>query len=385
MDSSDREKKSSAPKRPDPEAWGYAPGYFGGARETPPEGTVPEASTQRRRKRRHTTFHQRTEEASVFTRNFSVGLVLVAIAYVVILGFITIAPKFFKKSASPSAEELLVSSEVVSVTSNAEEIKRLILSLKRSSALAEEGRRLMRARQLSAAERKFQEADTLTPGVPDVLTAWGSVLRDQKKWPEARDVLVRALRASPDAAPTRLALAAVFNELQQQDEAVAMAEWVLEKEPYTELAHQIVAEISVARNQHAKAVEHWKKLAALNSNNYAAKNSLGASLLVLGLHEQAQKTFDEVILSDPSNSQAFYYKTLCLIQKNELESAVELLSRAVDRFGFVFVKAWTTSKEFEPVRDLPSFNVVFADPVESTQGDDGGDVAEELTLDPASN
>lgn len=348
-------------KRPDPAEWGYSPGYFGGPRVT--VDALQQQSKHRSRRRR--SRRPRGEETS---KGHKIWIVvgLVVVGWLGFLGLMMVSARI-KAARAPAAPVQAVppapaADDSAMEAANAKPVSSAIDLVRRAHLLAEDGRRLVRAGQLAAAEKKFEDADRLTPNVSAILFDWSRVLRDQQKWAASRDVLMNAVMVAPDSAAARLALAGTCYQLKQLDDAAAAAEWVLEKEPYSEPAFQLLAEIAVARGQHNKASEYWKKLAAINTNPGVRVN-LGVSYLKAAQYEQALVAFDGVIKSDPANSQAYYYMAITLAQKKDLDAAAEVLARSVDRFGYPFVQAWTMSREFDVLREHPVFTGLFAESV----------------------
>lgn len=264
---------------------------------------------------------------------------------------------------TPQAESpVAAASEAeASVAPPAVPVLEIITALRRAQALSDEGQRFIRNRQFAQADMKLTEAAALAPSVYSILMDLAKVQRELKKLEACRDVLIRAISVEPDSVETRIMLAQVYYDLRQNDDALAMAKWALESEPYSEEANQIAAEIYTVLERYDLAVNHWQKIAALNSGNTTAKNNLGAAQYQMGQLSQAITTFEGVLKLDPGNPQAHYYLSLCLIKKNEPELAVDVLSRATAKLGQQFVQAWTRSPDYDPVRELPTFKLLFPD------------------------
>lgn len=351
-------------KRPAPESWGFSPGYFGGNRVTVQtlEQQAGRRSHRRRRSRRHGS-----EEAGTGRKIWMV-VGLIAAVYLGFLAIMMVMPGRPEASA-PAAVVAAAPDKTPSAVAaeqheapGAMRAAEAISTIKRAEALAEDARRLMRAGQPAAAEKKFADANDLNPNVHTVLMDWATVLRDQQKWVEACDILLKAVMAAPDSATARLGLAGVYYQLKQTNDAMVMAEWALEKDPYSETAHQLLADIATARDQYTKAIEHWKKLVSFG-NNPEFRINLGIAYLKTGQNDLALQSFDSAIRINPSNSQAYYYKTIGLIQSGQHDAAADLLSLCVERFGYPFVQAWTLSREFDPLRNHPVFAGLFAESV----------------------
>jgi len=236
----------------------------------------------------------------------------------------------------------------------------MIPTIKKAQQLIELGKKLMRVPQPATAELRFREALELVPDSITALSLLAEACVNQGKWADARPFLYQALSIAPESVPVRLSLARVSFELGENENALAIAEWIIDAEPYSEIAHEIAAEISTKLEQHEKAVTHWQKLVSLNSNNHVAENNLGIAHMKLGQTSQALKCFENVLRDEPGNSQAYYYMAQCFIQKKEPELAVDTLSRAIDRFGYSFVYAWSRGAEFAPLQELPSFKLLFS-------------------------
>lgn len=365
MPSRRSKKRDTAATRSNPDNWGYNPGYFGGGRLTVQslENEMHSGSTRRRRSRRSS--RRKSEEESGVGKKIWIVVAAAVFLYAAFLGFMLLWSKVIKPAAPVAAVQVEPSAKasVAAVTKDPVVVvtaSGMIHDLERSQTLAEDARRFARSGNTIAAETKFAEAARLTPNVFTLLQEWANVLRENKKWVEARDILIRAVSMAPESTGVRMALADTYAQLRQNDDALAMAEWVLEDQPYAEEAHRIAAEISVLRGQHEKAMRHWQKLVSLDSNNHAAENNLGVAFMALNRIDDALKAFNNVMRDEPGNSQAYYYMTQAFIQSERWDEAVSTLTRSVDRFGYAFVQSWTMGSEFDPIRDQAAFARLFA-------------------------
>jgi len=275
------------------------------------------------------------------------------------------APVIATPMTEPVVEETIVVTPVVPVASEPAspdllKIEETIAALKLAEQRHQEAINLVRDKRLGEADIKFEEAAALMPGNFALLFNWSNALREQKRWSASRDHLIKAVAIEPSSVPARIALAQCCYQLQQFADALALAKWVLEKESYSEPAHQIAADVYFGMEQYEDAIRHLLKLVALNSDNRIAANNLGAAYLRLGQNSQAIRTFEKIIVDEPSNSQAYYYLALGFIQKNEPELAVDVLVRASSQFGREFVLSWTRSQDFASLQTLPSFQQQFA-------------------------
>jgi len=324
--------------------------------------------------------HQR-DEYSGSGRFLWFAVALVALVYLSFLAFTTIknrkmpkpttnitaavpAPSVTTPATADTATNPVAASETAlpaEQIASALDVPALIANAKAAAQLAEDGRRLARERQYAMAEIKFEMSAKLTPGVFSVLVDWGNSLMEQQRWLAARRVLVQALAAEPTSVDARLMLARASYELKQGEDAIALARWVLEDEPYSEVAHQISADVLTGMNRHEEAIKHLQKLVAIDSNNHVAENKLGVAMIQLGQYAQAIRIFENVIRDEPGNSQAYYYRAICYINRDEPEFAVDVLVQASARFGQQFVISWTKSADFDSLRTLGSFQKNFGE------------------------
>ncbi len=361
-----KEKKSdNGPVRPNPENWGYNPGYFG-SRLTVNSLESQMSSRSRRRRRRSSRSH-RDSDSSVGRRVW-IGVIALALIYMGTLGAMILWKKVIKPAfASPAVQAPADTPEkpgepsgTVAVPDGAP-VRELVDQAKKSRKMIDDAQRLVRNNDPVSAEAKFREASLLMPEALVILEGWADSLRKNQRWGEARDVLKRALAIAPESTSIRIALADTCRQLQEYEDALLLAEWTLVDQPYDETAHQLIAEVSDVREDYAKSIIHWQKLSSLDSANQNAKNGLGQAYMKSGRPVDAQRIFQRVIQEDPGNTQAYYYLTVCYIQQGDGPEAMAALSRSVERFGNTFVQTWTLGKEFDPLREDPAFKTMFPD------------------------
>lgn len=288
------------------------------------------------------------------------------------------APQSGVDVAANPVESASAAEELPQVPETAPVIE-VITRIKQAQRYAEEGRRLARNRNYAQAVEKFTQAKDLSPASFQLLLDLAQALWEIDRVVECRDVLIDAVAFKPDSLEARMLLAKAFYDLGQSTDALAVAQWILDGDPYSLEANRICAEIYTGMKRHDLAIAHWQRIAALNADNTEVKNSLGVAQLQVGQVEQAIATFDGILKTEPANSQAHYYLAISLIRKNDPAAAVDALARAKNRLGQQFVEAWTQSSEFDPVKNLPAFARLFpaSTPAPDAEEDDA------LTLDPA--
>lgn len=229
---------------------------------------------------------------------------------------------------------------------------------KRILGLVEEARSLRQGgRPTEAAERlERAAADPVTIG--ELQLALAGMRREQRRYAEARDLLMNLLAHNPAHREARLLLAEVLVESGRNEDALAAAQWILEDEPYAETAHRIAASALTQMGKVDQAIPHLNRLVLLNRDNMTSRNALGQAYLQLGNLNQALKTFEEVKELDADNSEAHFYSAVCFARMQEMPGLTEVMTTAASLFGRDFVLAWVKSPEFDAIRDNTEFQAL---------------------------
>lgn len=133
-------------------------------------------------------------------------------------------------------------------------------------------------------------------------------------------------------------------------DALVMAQWALEGDPYSLAAHEIAASALLQMEDPAGAITHLRRLTSLNRDDLVAQNNLGVALMKVRSFKEAIATFRGILRVDPGNSVAFYNMAACQAQQGNAIEAVALLGEAAGKFGSTFVLTWAQSRDFDPIR-----------------------------------
>lgn len=180
-------------------------------------------------------------------------------------------------------------------------------------------------------------------------------LEGQNQFAEARDQLLEVLNHNPESLDAQQALGRVYLALNQPNQALELARWMVDNDPYSTPAHELAAEALLKQGITVDAIVHLKKLASLNRDNLTLQNNLGAAYVKVGDYRSALQTFREVLRMDEGNSVAHFNMAVAYAQQNQASNSVDVLTQAARRFGHPFVITWTRGAEFDPVRDDPMF------------------------------
>lgn len=204
---------------------------------------------------------------------------------------------------------------------------------------------------IAGLENVLKETPDFTQARLDLALA----LERQKRYAEARDHLIQVLARDPTSAKARETLGHVYLALNQPVEALTMARWIIEGDPFSVEGHGIAADALLKQDVTAEAVVHLKKLVSLNRDNITLHNNLGAAYIKLGDFRSALQTFREVLRLDEGNTVAHFNLAVTYAKQGDTTNTVDVLSQAARRFGNSFVTTWTRGAEFDAVRNDPGF------------------------------
>ncbi|MEM7588357.1 MAG: tetratricopeptide repeat protein, partial [Acidobacteriota bacterium] len=113
----------------------------------------------------------------------------------------------------------------------------------------------------------------------------------------------------------------------QLDEATALYQRVLEREPKDANAHLRLADTLFEANEPAKARYHYEQALALHPELAAAHLGLGRIAATTGHHREAITHFERTLALQPGATEAHYPLAIALRQTGELQRAEEHLER----------------------------------------------------------
>ncbi|HMP73099.1 MAG TPA: tetratricopeptide repeat protein [Kiritimatiellia bacterium] len=235
----------------------------------------------------------------------------------------------------------------------------------RAARHLDDAQKHLRDGRIADAEERINSALLLAPQHQNLRLLLAQIRIEQKNYSDAKLLLLETIERDPSALPPRLLLANVLAQLDQHEEALLAANWILETDTYSETGHRIAAQSLLALNRTSLALNHLNRLVVLNRDNTEARNQLGQAHLTMGNPRRALDVFDEILRADPANSQARYHTAVALAALNDFDRLDEEIRTSVTRFGRPFVRAWLTSDDFDPVRENPRFIAI-----QSTLGPD---------------
>lgn len=324
-------------------------------------GVAPRAETpvrmeeHRRRRRRHG--HSR--ELGLINRVTWIAVTVVTLLYLGLLAAVVLwqrtHPKVQKIEVEPIAPAENVAAVQPTNMAPLQPVSESIAHWKSALQTLEAIHKVKTKQHPSEVAALLEKALAETPNFTQARLELALALMEQKNHTAARDHLLEVLNHDPASLPGQEALGRVFLALNQPDEALALARWMVDNDPYSTPAHELAAEALLKQNVTADAIVHLKKLTSLNRDNLALQNNLGAAYIKVGDYRSALQTFREVLRMDEGNSVAHFNLAVAYAQQQQASNSVEVLTQAARRFGHPFVATWTRGAEFDAVRDDPVF------------------------------
>lgn len=137
------------------------------------------------------------------------------------------------------------------------------------------------------AEAAFREAIRIQPDYVEAHGNLANLLAGRGDFANARYHFERALRFKPTDAATRYNFAVALGRAGQVDEAQQQLEKALESDASLADAHELLANLLMARNQAAAALPHYREWLRLHPESAQAQFGLGSALAMTGDREAA--------------------------------------------------------------------------------------------------
>lgn len=170
------------------------------------------------------------------------------------------------------------------------------------------GTLLKEQRRLPEARRALETAARLHPDVADVYVELGAVLAAQKEWEPARRALERARRLDPTDARAALFLGAVLTQLRRPADAMAAFQDAVRLNPNLVEARERLAEQLAQAGQWRAAADQLQEVIQRAPERWRARLNLAIAWSHLGALDRAREQVEIVLAQDPQNRVALELK-----------------------------------------------------------------------------
>lgn len=169
----------------------------------------------------------------------------------------------------------------------------------------------------------------LDPLMPEFHANLANLLRRKKDYGLAELSYRRATELAPDHRPARRGLALTLNDLDCFDAAEEECQFLLDSDPIDAEAWVILGLVLTNRGQLPPAEAAYRRAIALNPDNMAAHNNLGALMLRMQRPEAAIDALTSARLRGETNYELAFNRGRALLELNDLDAAEKEFDSAV--------------------------------------------------------
>jgi tetratricopeptide (TPR) repeat protein len=156
----------------------------------------------------------------------------------------------------------------------------------------------------------------------------GLCYADVKRYDDARHAFATQYGFAPDSAEAYLLAARLFLRREFAKEAAAQAHKALEINPNLPLAHQLLAEVALAKADVATAIQELEAERKINPLEGQLYDRLGDAYLRNGQFDQAQEALNRAVLLEPSATAPYILLGEVLLKLKQPIQALHYLDHA---------------------------------------------------------
>ena len=191
----------------------------------------------------------------------------------------------------------------------------------------------LHARDQGLANEYYARALEVEPGNAHALAHQGLLLLELGRNGEARDLLQRAIDADPATARAYAGLAFAAVREQQFDRARPEIERAVALDGDDPYVLEIYAKYLMGTGEHARAVDAWKRLQAMDPDNPVAGIGLANAYAAMDAEAEAETAFAQAAEQAAEPAEIYAAWAQFEEKRNRLERAQQLAQRAMDAGG----------------------------------------------------
>jgi len=201
--------------------------------------------------------------------------------------------------------------------------------------------------QLPEAIQCFKTVIRLNNEAPEGYSNAANALRQQGRFDEAEWNCRKAIELQPTYAEAHNNLALVLQKQGRLSEAKFALEKCLTLKPEYSQAYSNLANLLIESGKPSDAIKYCETAIGLDDTSAGAHSALGAALQELGRIEEAEASYTKSIQLSQDEVKNYTNLGILMIQKNEIEIALELLEKSCD-----FKRGALTAKRVDNPRPL---------------------------------
>jgi tetratricopeptide (TPR) repeat protein len=171
----------------------------------------------------------------------------------------------------------------------------------------------------------------------------------------ARDLVQRLLIIEPQRKAATQMLATLYSRSGQHEQALALANWMLDLDPDSTEAHRVAGWAYLQTNRLDLAAVHFRKWVTADPDNMAAQKQYADVLLAQNEVEKARAIYEVILKKKPDEADTYRQLAICFARKTMVEQSVSTMIQAIYVIGAPKVATWFKDPGFESVRHQKLF------------------------------
>lgn len=208
----------------------------------------------------------------------------------------------------------------------------------------------------AAAEKNFQKAIELNPGLPYVHESYALYLNSVGLHDKAIDESLLAVKLDPLSLNANMCLGRAFEFAKRYEEAIEQFKKVMTLDKDYRGAHEAIGWVYVSKGDYQKAIEYFTIYQKMVNHPLKGQTGLAFAYGVSGQTEKAKECLNKVLQRSKEDREIDLSIDLAIIYTglNELDHAMEHVKVAVREKvgGMIFIKSFPV---FDALHNLPEF------------------------------
>ena len=225
------------------------------------------------------------------------------------------------------------------------------------------GDRLRDARTWTQKNRRDMAAALLQEGLKDspenvaLLFELAQLNFDKRDFARTRELLQHVLCIEPNHKTAGQMLATTYLFLGLHEQALTLADWILEGAPDSDVAHRVAGLAQLKAKRLDQAVIHFRKWVARAPNDQDAQRQYADTLMGLKDYEKAGAIYENLLKNNSAMAEVYHQLAICYAQRAMVDKSVATLTQALCVIGAPQVATWFKDSGFDGIRTHKLFTV----------------------------
>lgn len=219
----------------------------------------------------------------------------------------------------------------------------------------------VRDRDMDAAEREVGKALVVWPDMNIAIRLLGSIYTQRGQFDEAIALLEKSLEREPFSAETLNNLSINYMQKGMMGKAEELLITSLQIRPDYAVAYMNLGFVNLRMNRFDLAAENFELGLRQMPGNPAVINNLAVALIRMGDLEGARRHLNTLIEENPSRSTAYFNLAITYVMGGDDATALEWLRRGADQSTLSQLQAYLSDPDLDPLRNHPEFRQLLAE------------------------